>query len=440
MSVPLPQVEAAEPPREAEPTAVLWNTDGALQTILASAHEAFVSIDEQGRVLMWNACAEQTFGWSEDEAVGRRLSELIVPERYREAHQHGVRRYLETGEPTIANRRVELEALHRDGHEVPVELTVSPAVIEGRTVFNAFLHDISERREADAEAYRLASIVESSEDAIIAWTLEGMLTSWNRGAERLMGYCAGEILGKPVQSTWPPDSAILLEESKARLSAGESIPTFDSARVRKDGTLVEVSVTLSPIRDGEGRVTGVSSILRDITERKEAEDELLRYAEHLNELALLDPLTGLRNYRDFHALLDTELQRSRRYDGEWSVVLMDVDNFREINAAGGHVAGDRVLREVGVVIEEARRSSDLAARIGSDEFALVLPKTTGEDALRTAERIAETVAARTEGVSMSWGVGGLVADRRRLQRAGPLAGRHAAPSRQVGPQAGPATA
>lgn len=394
---------------------------------------------------------------------------------------------------------------------------------------NAFPHEISQQREADAEAYRLAAIVESSEDAIIAWTLEGTLTSWNRGAERLLGYSAEEILDTPVQPTWPRDSEVLFEEVRARLSAGERVPTFDSGRVRKDGTTVEVSVTLSPITDDERRVIGVSSILRDITERKraqralhemrsrsvnafrsapigmalvdpegrwlaanpflcrllgrdepelrstdfqsithpedldadleqlgralageiegfemekrylrpdgvvvwtllsasvvraedgeplyfvslvqditerkESERALTRYTEHLKELALQDPVTGLRNYRDFHTMLASELERSRRDDDAWSIVLFDVDGFREINERGPW-EGDRVLREVGVAIAVACRSSDLAAHIGSDEFSLILPSTTNEDAQRTAERIAADVAERTGGASLSFG-------------------------------------
>lgn len=120
--------------------------------ILQTAHEAFVSMDANAVIIEWNPEAERTFGWSRSEAVGRELAETIIPQRLRAAHREGLRRFLATGEERVSNRRIEVVALRRDGHEFPVELTIAPVAVDGGYEFNAFLHDISDRKQL--ERYR----------------------------------------------------------------------------------------------------------------------------------------------------------------------------------------------------------------------------------------------------------------------------------------------
>ena len=123
------------------------------------------------------------FGWSRAEAIGERLSRTIIPHRYREAHGRGFEEFLATGRGPVLERRFEIEALHKDGHEVPVELSITPVRVDGEYVFNAFLTDISERKAAEESLRQLANIVGSSSDAMISMTLDGTITSWNPGAE-----------------------------------------------------------------------------------------------------------------------------------------------------------------------------------------------------------------------------------------------------------------
>jgi len=132
--------------------------DGEERTreILEATAEAFISIDAAGVVTIWNPRATETFGWARDEAVGRPLTELLIPEGSREAHDRGRQRYLETGEGPLLNRRVEVTAVHKDGHRFPVELVIWPAGSGPETVFNAFAHDISERR-GNEEAVRASN-------------------------------------------------------------------------------------------------------------------------------------------------------------------------------------------------------------------------------------------------------------------------------------------
>src|SRR5215218_5625179 len=128
-------------------------------------------------------------------------------------------------------------------------------------------------RSAELARARLAAIVESADDAIISKTLEGVITSWNRGAERIFGYTAEEIIGRPVTVLFPEDHFDEEPAILARIRAGERVEHYETVRKRKDGSLVEISLTVSPIRGADGRVIGASKVARDITDRKRAEEE-----------------------------------------------------------------------------------------------------------------------------------------------------------------------
>jgi PAS domain S-box-containing protein len=129
-----------------------------VRDIIDTAHEAFVAMDSVGNITAWNRSAEQTFGWPGEKAIGRQLADTIVPERYREAHRKGLEKFMRTGRGALLNKRIELMALRRDGHEFPVEMTVSAVRVRGGFAFNAFMHDISERKRFEEEAIRLSDL------------------------------------------------------------------------------------------------------------------------------------------------------------------------------------------------------------------------------------------------------------------------------------------
>ncbi|HEV2131488.1 MAG TPA: PAS domain S-box protein, partial [Longimicrobiaceae bacterium] len=132
----------------------LRRSEERTREILESAHDAFITMDTQGRVCGWNSQAEATFGWPREEALGKPLVELIIPPHYREAHQQGLARFLATGDGPVLGRRIEVTALHRDGNELPIEMTIS-AIRQGESyLFSAFLHDITERKRAEAALQR----------------------------------------------------------------------------------------------------------------------------------------------------------------------------------------------------------------------------------------------------------------------------------------------
>jgi len=223
-----------------------------LRSIFDSALDGVVTMDAEGVITDWNPMAETIFGWSKSEAVGRLVAETILPLRYREAHRLGLRRFLETGQGPVLNTLLELEGLHRDGHEFPIELSIGATPSAHGFVFSAFARDISERRRAEEGLRRLAATVATSTDAIISADLTGSILNWNAGAERMYGYAAEEMIGKNLSTIVPEDRADELRAALERVWRGEQIEQLETVRRKRDGSLMEVSISLAPLTDAHG--------------------------------------------------------------------------------------------------------------------------------------------------------------------------------------------
>jgi PAS domain S-box-containing protein len=250
------------------------DSEARLRAIIDTALDALIGMNAKGMITEWNPRAEVIFGWRRREAIGQNLADLIIPPRFREAHERGLRHFMDTGEGPVLKRRVELTGLRRDGTEFPAELSISPLKRGESYVFNAFLSDITERKRAEEIRVRLASIVESSEDAIISKTLDGVVTSWNMGAERTFGYTADEVIGKPIGFLLPQDRVEEESQIIERVKQGEHVTHFETVRRRKDGKDIHIALTISPIEDGAGTIIGFSKIARDITDQKSLEAQL----------------------------------------------------------------------------------------------------------------------------------------------------------------------
>ena len=172
-------------------------------------------------------------------------------------------------------RGMEAVAERPDGSFVHFVPYPTPLYDASGTLIGAvnMLIDISDRKRADMQAQRLAAIVESSDDAIVSKDLNGIITSWNHGAERLFGYTAEEVIGKPITMLIPPDRMGEEPEIIGRVRGGERVDHYDTVRRRKDGSLIDISLTVSPLKDADGRIVGASKIARDITERKRAQEQ-----------------------------------------------------------------------------------------------------------------------------------------------------------------------
>jgi PAS domain S-box-containing protein len=249
--------------------------------ILDSVLDAIVTMDEDGRVIEFNAAAERTFGYTKAEAIGRALADLIIPLRLRDAHRAGLARYLATGEGRLLGTLIEITAVRSDGAEIPVELAISAIHSNHAPLFTGVLRDITARKLAEETRAHLAAIVDSSDDAIFSMALDDTILTWNAGAERLYGYPASDVIGQRRVIIVPPGKGAELTAILAKAARGEAGEPFETQRVRKDGSIVDISLTISPMTDPTGRITSVSSIARDITSRKKAEAELTRLTDEI---------------------------------------------------------------------------------------------------------------------------------------------------------------
>jgi PAS domain S-box-containing protein len=254
-------------PEKSEPGNSQSKLEAINRAILESALDCIVTIDAAGIVREFNPAAERVFGFRRAEAVGRELAELIVPPNLRERHRQGLARYLKTGEGPVIGRRIEINALRRDGSEILVELAITPFEIEGSPFFTAYLRDITERKRNETARHRLAAIVESSHDSIISTDLDATIMSWNAGAQSLFGYAAEEVTGRSVTLLIPPDRHNEEPQILERIRLGRSVEHYETVRLRKNGRLIHVSLSVSPIKDEQGHVIGASKIARDITEQ-----------------------------------------------------------------------------------------------------------------------------------------------------------------------------
>src|SRR5437762_1163715 len=249
--------------------------------IIESSDLAIYSQSLDGSITSWNRASEALFGYTALEVLGKSASEtMIPPSRRAEEEQvlqrisggHGVQHY-----DTIRQRK--------DGTLVDVSITVSPLRnAAGEIVgLSKVARDITNQKRVEYEATHLAAIVTSSEDAIISKDLDGTVASWNLAAEKLFGYAAAEVIGRSIRIIIPHDRQKEEDEVLRRIRRGESVQHFETFRQRKDGTLVPISLTVSPIRTDDGEIVGASKIARDITEKKRAEQRaaFLAEASHL---------------------------------------------------------------------------------------------------------------------------------------------------------------
>lgn len=224
------------------------------------------------------------------------------------------------------------------------------------------------RQEAELEratvARQMAAIVESSNDAIFGRNLDGNVISWNPAAERLFGYTAEEMIGDPHSKVVPEDLHTESEDLWNRVLGGDGVQNYDTVRLHKDENRVDVSLTLSPIRDSDGKIIGISTIARDMRERKRSEE--------LRRLALLDELTGLNNRRGFMLLADHQMTLSRRDKKPLALLFIDLNNLKTINDSFGHKEGDRAINDAAMILKETFRESDIVARVGGDEFCVMM--------------------------------------------------------------------
>jgi diguanylate cyclase (GGDEF)-like protein/PAS domain S-box-containing protein len=331
--------------------------------ILTAALDCIVSINQHGEIIGFNHASEKTFGYSSDEILGKKLVETLIPPEWREQHQLGMAHFLATGKCTMLNRRIELSAMRADGSIFPIELAIVPLRIQNGSVFTAFIRDISDRKQEEMLQLGQNRILNMVATGV---PLSTILTEITRLAENQCNHaictirqgCESEIeFLKPIDSTAPGKKPthetciswpILGNENKA-------LGTF-TLHFRDAISLSDKAYELSKICAG----------LAGIAIESRASEERIRYLAHY------DGLTSLPNRFLFKEYLDLALQNAQRHRKKFAVLFLDLDKFKEINDTLGHDAGDKVLREVATRLRDTLRHTDKIARMGGDEFYVLI--------------------------------------------------------------------
>lgn len=490
----------------------LLNPEQMLDLITRKSLDAFIVSDTSNTVIVWSGYAETLFGWTAEEAIGAPLTTLIIPPEHRHAHEEGIRRFLQTGILKNVNVRLELFGVHKDGHSLPLEMTVIPVQMDGQTLFTSSIRDNTERYRHKQLLQQQAALLQLSRDAIVVTTLDDTIEFWSDGAAAMFQYTAEEAVGRgyhcllgagdtlgperlrplletaghwesemvcrrrdstpvPVLSRYAlergsdnhparilisstdvslrkeiqlqevllaeseqrfhslfeqhPDGVIhfdrnerltlanaafvamsgyshgeALAADRASLFAPEDVPllataiqaalngtpqTLDTALLRKNGSRLDVSLVLIP-NAAIGKIIGVHGLVKDNSVHKNHERQIHHMATH-------DALTGLPNRYFLEDRLCHAIEQARRANVMVGVLFLDLNRFKIINDSLGHDKGDSLLGVVAERLQGAVREADTVARIGGDEFVVVLENIQDPNHVRNvAAHILESVA------------------------------------------------
>ena len=340
-----------EPDPEKKLPQLAKSTTGTLLSpgFFEAVPDAMVAVNPEGVIVQVNSQTQNLFGYTQGELIGQPV-EMLVPTGQREQHHHHRERFRQQPETRRMGALMDLRGRRKNGSEFPVEIGLSPVRTESGMLVLSAIRDISDRKRIEEELRRahealaaskdrqlldyqnrLALIVDSSQDAIIGKDLSGTITHWNKGAERIYGYTAEEVIGKNISILAPKDRPDEIPGILEKIRRGERVEYFETVRVRKDGQHLNVSISVSPIRDSHGKIVGASAIARDVTSQKRSED-LLRQAQKMEAVGRL--AGGVAH--DFNNILGIvtaccELLRTRI---ESNGLSQYIDNIQEASRRG----------------------------------------------------------------------------------------------------------
>jgi PAS domain S-box-containing protein len=268
------------------------NTDAAsfLHAVMNTVLDGLIIIDEKGTVLSVNPSVERIFGYQSHELIGQNIR-MLMPEPYHSSHDGYMSNYLNTGDKKVIGIGRDVSGKRKDGRIFDMELGINEMQVDGARMFVGTVRDITKQKHAEHESALLAAIVASSDDAIISKTLDGIVVTWNAGATRLFGYTAQEAIGRHINLIIPAERYGEEQEIIGQVRAGTPVDHMETVRIARDGRRIDISLTVSPVRNKEGDIVGASKVIRDISATK-AEEKALRASQARLRFALETTNTG----------------------------------------------------------------------------------------------------------------------------------------------------
>jgi diguanylate cyclase (GGDEF)-like protein/PAS domain S-box-containing protein len=392
-----------------------------LHAMMDTSQAALIQMNAKGYIVGWSTQAQDIFGWTNEQAVGQVLANLIIPIPLRAAHKKGLDHFIATSEGPMLNKIIEVEALHQDGHNLPIELTISFIKLADGFEFNALVRDVSQRKQAEKALIianeklafqnqekdtRTAQLILANQEidkrineltlaaSVFTHALEGivitdaanMIIDVNKKCTSITGYSREEVIGKIPSFFQTELHPIEFYSTMWQIinTTGQWVGEILSHR--KNGEKYVAGITISAVKDAVGKVSHYVSLFSDITLQRDHQCEL-------EEMAHYDVLTKLPNRALFADRLNQAILRCQRHHNWLAVIFMDLDGFKEINDTHGHAAGDELLIIVSQRMSDALRDVDTLGRLGGDEFVAVLSDLiNAEDYKMALERLLRAVS------------------------------------------------
>lgn len=340
----------------------------AREKLMDRSGDGMIVLDSRNYIIDINESAARLLNLTVASLLGKKLADYLPNAKFlsREALEEELSTELEIEAPTPRF----------------FDVLVTPLFEGQKTIIGSLvvLRDITKRRQNELRLLLLNQTVEQSPNSVVITDLDGNITYVNSAFTAITGYSAKEVLGKKTSILKSGYMSKEVYENLWQTILSGKTWEGELNNIKKGGELFWENTRIAPLLNQDGEISNFVAIKVDITERKRAQDELER-------MAITDPLTGLFNRRYFFEVAQKEFLKSIRYNRPLSVVLFDIDMFKSINDTYGHLAGDQILAQIGVILTQKERETDLSARYGGEEFVLLLPETNCEGARNTAERL-----------------------------------------------------
>ncbi|HNE03724.1 MAG TPA: diguanylate cyclase [Anaerolineales bacterium] len=340
----------------------------AREKLIDRSGDGMIVLDSRNYIIDINESAAKLLNLTVASLLGKKLADYLPDAKFlsREALEEELSTELEIEAPTPRF----------------FDVLVTPLFEGQKTIIGSLvvLRDITKRRQNELRLLLLNQTVEQSPNSVVITDFDGKITYVNSAFTAITGYSAKEVLGKKTSILKSGYMSKEVYENLWQTILSGKTWEGELNNMKKGGELFWENTRIAPLLNQDGEISNFVAIKVDITERKRAQDELER-------MAITDPLTGLFNRRYFFEVAQKEFLKSIRYNRPLSVVLFDIDMFKSINDTYGHLAGDQILAQIGVLLTQKERETDLSARYGGEEFVLLLPETDCEGARNTAERL-----------------------------------------------------